>query len=185
MKKESQCNHNGSKSGESKKRSRELYLFSEINAETVQDLVKNLRELDKDRAKRPIHLLLHSPGGEMSSGFALIDTILQCRCPVYTYALGEICSMAPAIFVTGKKRFIAAHTYVMLHPCSIGAVDYTEFAKSRIRNAEAAEKMFDAYFLTRTKMPKKLYMQSKYKEIWLTPEETIKYGIATELVKGE
>lgn len=180
-------NHNKSNNSDSsersRKKSREVYLFSEIDCENIQKLVEDIRELDRDKKRRTIHLMMHSPGGEMSSGFALIDTILSCKCKVHTYAMGEICSMAPAVFVAGERRFVAPHTYVMLHPCSVGAIDYTEFAKSRIRNAEAVEKMFDEFFLGRTKIPKKLYMQSKYKELWLTPTETIKYGIATDILK--
>jgi len=163
-------------------KSREIYLFDEISSETVRDTIEDIRYLDKDKRKRAIHLFLHSPGGEMSSGFALIDIMLNCKCPIYTYALGEICSMAPAIFVAGVKRFISKHTYTMLHPPSICAIDYNEFAKSRIRNAEASEKLYDEHFLNRTNMPKKLYMKSKYKEIWLTAEESIKYGIATNML---
>ncbi len=166
-----------------KNKYREVYLFSDINNETIQKLVEDIRELDNDTKKRPIHLLIHSPGGDMASGFALIDTILNCQCEVYTYALGEICSMASAVFVAGKKRFVSQHTYAMLHPCSVGAEDRVEFAKSRIKNAEASEKMYDEFFLSRTGMRKKVYMQSKYKELWLTADETIKYGIATEILK--
>ncbi len=91
--------------------------------------------------------------------------------------------MAPAVFVAGTRRFVSQHTYTMLHPPSVFAIDYAAFAKSRIKNADAAEKLYDKHFLSRTKMPKKLYMQSKYKELWLTSEETIKYGIATDLLK--
>lgn len=174
---------NESNINKSKNKNREVYLFNEINNETIQPLVEEIRELDRDKRKRVIHLFIHSPGGDMSSGFALIDTILNCHCDVYTYAMGEICSMASAIFVAGKKRFIAQHSYVMLHPCSVGTDDRVEFAKSRIKNAEASEKMYDEFFLNRTGMRKKTYMQSKYKELWLTSTETVKYGIATEILK--
>jgi len=167
------------------KKSRELYLFTEISNESIQELVEDIRELDAVKKKSPIHLFIHSPGGDMASGFALIDVIQGCKCPVYTYALGEICSMAPAIFVAGTKRFISRHTYVMLHPVSCGAIDYVEFAKSRIRNAEAAEKMYDSYFKERTKLPRKLYEKAKYTELWLTAEEAIKYKIADGYYEGK
>jgi len=163
------------------KKNREVYLFNEISAEVVQDIVSEIRKLDIDKKLRPIHLFISSPGGDIAIGFALIDVILGCNCPVYTYALGEICSMAPAIFVSGKKRFISEHTFVMLHPSTVGNVDYVNFAKSRLLNAEASEKMYDDYFISRTRIPKNLYLQSKQKELWLTSQEAIKYGIATNV----
>lgn len=166
------------------KKHRELYLFDEVNSETVRTLIEEFRELDRDKKKRPIHLLMNSPGGDLSSGFALIDVILNSKCDVYTYAFGEICSMAPAIFVAGDKRFITEHTYVMLHPVSGGAIDYVEFMKSRIKNIEAAEKMYDDYFMARVQLPKKLYDKAKYTELWLTSQEALKYKIATDVYKG-
>jgi ATP-dependent Clp protease protease subunit len=161
---------------------RTLYLFDEITSQTAYELIENLVEMDKDRKKRKITLYLCSPGGECGAGFAIVDIIRRMKCPVKAIAIGEICSMAPAIFVACEERVISENSFVMLHPVSTYSSDYVSFAKSRLKQAEDVEKLYDNFFLTRTRIPKKVYRACKNSELWLTANEAIKYNIAQRLL---
>ena len=165
-------------------KTRMLHLFDEIERDTIQEVIKGLLELDRDKKKRPITLYICSPGGSVEAGFALIDVLEKCKCTVKTVALGEICSMAPAIFVVGKKghRYIGKRAQVMFHPVTTGYHDYIKFAESRIKNGRKVEEMYDRLILEKTKIPKEVYQEAKDKELWLGSQEAIKYGIADHIL---
>lgn len=163
-------------------KSRTLFIFEDINKDTSRKFIEKILELDIDKKKRPIKIYLCSPGGSCAYGFAMIDAITRCKCKTIGIATGEVCSMSPAIYVACDERKITGHTFIMLHPEYTGFSDYIEFAKSRLKNAEEVEKMYDEYFLSRTKIPKKKYDEAKNKELWLTVNEAIKYGIAHKVI---
>ena len=161
-------------------KSRILYLFKEISSENVERIIARLLELDKDRKRRPITMYINSPGGEIGAGFALIDIMEKCKCPIKTIATGEVASMAVPIFLAGTmgQRYISKHTFLMLHPGSTGVGDYISFAKSRILNAEELEKMYNNYVISRSNIPKRILTEAKSKEKYLTAKECLKYGLA-------
>lgn len=169
---------------EQKDEPRHIYLFDEISAETSEEFIMRLHYLEK-KSNKPITVFINSPGGDCASGFAIIDALLSSKCLIITVAIGEICSMAPGVFIAGKKRYIAKYTFVMFHPITTYSSDYIQFAKSRLKNAEEIESVYDKYILERTKMPKRLLQSAKNKEVWLNSKETIEYGIAQDYYKGE
>lgn len=163
---------------------RHIYLFDEIGPESSEEFIMALHHLEK-KANKIITVFINSPGGDCASGFAMIDALLESKCEIHTVALGEICSMAPGIFIAGKKRYISKNTFVMFHPITTYSSDYIQFAKSRLKNAENIELIYDKYILERTKMPKRLLQAAKNKEVWLTSKEAVDYGIAQYYYKGE
>jgi len=161
-------------------KSRVLHLFKVINSESVEKIITRLLELDRDRKRRPITIYINSGGGECSAGFALIDIMEKCKCPIKTIAIGEVASMAVPIFLAGTqgRRYISKHTFLMIHPLHLGTRDYLSFTKSRILNAEELEKLYDDYVINRSNLPKKIIDKAKTKEIWLNAKECLKYGLA-------
>lgn len=164
-------------------KTRTLDFFEEVTHSTSRDLIAELRELDRDKKKRAITLYICSPGGDCAAGFAIVDFIRNMRCPVKAIAVGEICSMAPAIFIACSERLITENTYVMLHPVSTYSSDYVSFAKSRLKQAEDLETRYDEFFLKHSKIPQNIYDKSKNSELWLNAEEAVKYGIASKILK--
>lgn len=160
-------------------KSRVLHLFKQINSESVEKIITRLLELDRDRKRRPITIYINSGGGSTDAGWALVDIMEKCKCPIKTIGVGEICSMAVPILLAGNqgRRYISKRAFVMIHPVSVGTKDYVSFAKSRILNAEQIEKIYDNYILDRSNLPKKILEEAKTKEKWLTAEEAIKYGL--------
>ena len=167
-----------------RKLTRDLYLFSAIEPSTVKELIKDIIEL-RNKNKKIINLYIDSPGGYCENGWSLIDVMLQCQ-PIRTIILGEACSMAVPVALAGKKgqRYIGEHSFMMLHPVATGAHDYLSFAEARIKNAKVVKRLYDDFVLANSKMPKKVYSKAKNSELWLTAEESLKYGLADKLYKG-
>lgn len=97
--------------------SRTIYLYGEINTASAFDVCKRLKYLDFIDPNKEIILEINSVGGEVSSGFAIIDTINCIKAPVKAIACGIAASMAAVILAccTKGKRYALPHCTVMLH----------------------------------------------------------------------
>ncbi len=99
---------------------RELELCGAIDAESVADIIRGMRHLQRADACAPITLFINSPGGEVSSGLALYDVMSAISCPVRTVCLGLAASMAALLFIAGQTRDMLPHSRVMIHDPLIG-----------------------------------------------------------------
>jgi ATP-dependent Clp protease, protease subunit len=158
---------------------REIFLFDCIDAGTVQQAIEDIRYLD-DKSSTPITIYINSPGGSVVDGLALIDTLEACTCPIRMVGIGEIASMACAIFVVGTQglRFVGKNTWFMLYEVSLGLEDKLQNVKQRVRQTEALEKIYDDIMISHAQIPEKEYKKAKNSELWLGAKEIIRYKIA-------
>jgi len=98
-------------------KTRTVYLYGEINAATAYDVTSRLKFLDFMNSEEEITIEINSPGGEVSSGLAIIDTMNCIAAPVRTVVCGIAASMAALIAASGTKgrRYILPHSTVMIH----------------------------------------------------------------------
>ena len=94
---------------------REVELAGEVDANTVNALVRQLRYLQRQDPEGEITLYINSPGGEVASGLALYDVMQAVRCPVRTVCVGTAASMAALLFAAGKRREMLPHARLMIH----------------------------------------------------------------------
>lgn len=99
---------------------RAIDCVGEITAETVNDLILQLRYLQSEDDGAEITMYVNSPGGEVSSGLALYDVMQAIRCPIRTVCAGTAASMAALIFASGSKRDMLPHARIMIHDPLIG-----------------------------------------------------------------
>ena len=94
---------------------REIYCTGEIDAETANSIIVQLHFLALENSSEEITLYINSPGGEISSGLAMYDTMQAVSCPVRTVCAGTAASMAAVLFASGAKREILPHARIMIH----------------------------------------------------------------------
>lgn len=94
---------------------REVELVGEVNADSVNALVRQLRYLQRQDPEGEITLYINSPGGSVDSGMALYDVMQAVSCPVRTVCVGLAASMAALLFVSGKRREMLPHSRLMIH----------------------------------------------------------------------
>ncbi len=146
-------------------------------------LQRNL--MTKDRPKQ-IKMIINSPGGEVPSAFALIDTMKGSRIPIYTYGLGEIGSCGLLTFIAGEKgkRFITRNTGILSHQWAWGAFGKEHELMSRVKEFKNTQHRVMEHYKRCTGMKEKDIL--KYllppEDVWLTAKEAVKYGIADEVV---
>jgi len=172
--------------GKSRKRLiTDLYLFKPIRPDTVKEIIEDIIEIRK-KSKKIITLYISSPGGYVHDGLGLIS-VMEKNQIIRCVSLGCVASMAVPIFLMGKRgeRYIAENSFIMLHPIATdNGGDYISFVKSRLKNTERLEEIYDKIILGRSKIPKKVYERAKNSELWLDSKECLKYGLADKLYKG-
>ena len=94
---------------------REVELVGEVDAASVNALVRQLRYLQRQDPEGLITLFINSPGGSVDSGMALYDVMQAVSCPIRTVCVGLAASMAALLFVSGSRRDMLPHSRIMIH----------------------------------------------------------------------
>ena len=94
-----------------------VYLGTPINDTVANLLIGQLLVLEKTDRNRDVHLYINSPGGSISAGLAVYDTLQYIACPVETVCIGSAASMAAILLAAGSpgKRYALPHARVMIH----------------------------------------------------------------------
>ena len=100
-----------------------IFVDGEINDATADLVVAQLIFLESENTEKEISLYINSPGGSVTAGLAIYDTMQYVKCPVQTICIGQACSMAAILLSAGEKgsRSILPHARVMIHQPSGGA----------------------------------------------------------------
>lgn len=101
-------------------RDRKIFLVGEVNEESCNELIKQLMYMESENNTRPITLYINSPGGSVTSGLAVYDTIRLMKSPVRAVVTGIAASMGSVILLACEKenRFMLPSSRIMIHDCS-------------------------------------------------------------------
>ena len=88
---------------------REVELVGEVDAASVNALIRQLRYLQREDPEAPVTLYINSPGGSVDSGMALYDVMQAVSCPIRTVCMGAL------LFVSGSRRDMLPHSRLMIH----------------------------------------------------------------------
>ena len=94
---------------------REIELVGEVDANSVNEIIRQLRYLQREDPEGEITIYINSPGGSVDSGMALYDVMKAISCPVRTVCVGLAASMAALLFVSGSQRDMLPHSRIMIH----------------------------------------------------------------------
>ncbi len=94
-----------------------IFLGTQVTAELANSLVAQLLFLQSDDPKKDIHLYINSPGGSVTAGLAIYDTMQFVTCDVATYCIGQAASMGAMLLTAGAagKRFALPNASIMIH----------------------------------------------------------------------
>lgn len=161
--------------------SRHVFLYEVINAAVARRICTELVALDK-LSSESIVLVINSPGGSVTDGFAIIDTMRSIKAPVFTLVTGMAASMAGIISVTGYRRIISSNSYWMGHEMKCGGYDYFDKYMARTKFFEELWKRLIEHLKKFTKLTLDDLEKLRRGELWLSAEEAKKRGIADHIV---
>lgn len=166
-------------------KTRTIFLYGEITAETAYDVGGRLKFLDYIDPKKPVTIEINSPGGEVSSGLAIIDTIRFVSCPVKTVVCGMAASMAALIAACGDKgmRYALPHSSIMVHQ-PLGGVGISQASDIAIyaKNIVNTRKMLNQILAEACgKSPETVEIDTE-RDYYMNATEAKAYGLIDEIV---
>ncbi|MBQ8001416.1 MAG: ATP-dependent Clp protease proteolytic subunit [Ruminococcus sp.] len=150
---------------------RKLFLNVDVEQLSVADIVKHIMQYNKEdkgidpKDRQPILLYVTSNGGEVDSGFELIDIIQNSKTPVYTINLGYQYSMGFLIGLAGHKRFATQNAKFLMHDGSNFVYNSGAKAQDQMEFQRKVEERVKQYILSRSKLTSEEY-DSKLRVEW-------------------
>ena len=150
---------------------RKLFLNTDIEPLTVEEIVKHIIRFNSDdmglaaEKRVPIYLYITSNGGEVDSGFELIDVIINSKTPVYTINLGYQYSMGFLIGLAGHKRFATKNAKFLMHDGSNFVFNSSAKAQDQMEFQRKIEKRIKEYVISRSNVTEEEY-NSKLRVEW-------------------
>ena len=162
---------------------RVVFLGSEINNQVANAIVAQLLFLETDNPDADISLYINSPGGSVTAGMAIFDTMNYIKCPVRTVCVGMAASMGAFLLMAGEKgkRLALPNSEIMIHQPSGGAsgqaTDVTIHAKWLLRTKDK----MNGLMAQMTGQPLERVQQDVERDYFMTAEEALAYGIIDEI----
>ncbi|MDD3793991.1 MAG: ATP-dependent Clp protease proteolytic subunit [Candidatus Gracilibacteria bacterium] len=164
---------------------RVIFLGDAIDSHVANTVIAQLLFLEKQDPKAPITMYVNSPGGHVTAGLAIYDTMQYVKCPVHTVSIGLSASMGSIILAGGEagKRFALPHSEIMIHQPLGGA----EGQATDIRiAAEHIIKTGTRLYRILAKHTGKTVEQVEKdcdRDNFMTAEEALKYGLIDKIIK--
>jgi len=168
-------------------RDRIVFVTGPIEDSSANLIIAQMLFLSNEDSKTDIHLYINSPGGSITAGLAIYDTMQFLRCEVATYCVGQAASMAALLLAGGKpgKRFLLANNRILIHqPLIAGeliapASDLEIEAKEILRLRERIYSVLSKH----TGQSEEKIEKDCDRNLWLDAEEAIKYGLADRILQ--
>lgn len=166
---------------------RSVYLWGVVDDKSARDVVSKLLVLDADKPGEEIKLYINSPGGVVTSGMVMYDTMRMIKSPVSTICMGLAASMGSILLSAGTKgkRYIYPHGEVMIHQPSLGGYFQATSADIEIQaNQIKKTKELGAKILA-DNCGKSIdqIMADFDRDYWMNAEEAVAYGIVDGILK--
>jgi ATP-dependent Clp protease protease subunit len=166
---------------------RSVYLWGVVDDKSAKDVISKMLLLEADKPGKEIKFYINSPGGVVSSGMVIYDTMKLISSPVSTICMGLAASMGSILLSGGTagKRFIYPHGEVMIHQPSLGGVYQGTSADLEIQAEQTQKtKEIGAKILAENcgKTVNQI-MKDFNRDYWMDAKEAIKYGIVDKIVE--
>jgi ATP-dependent Clp protease, protease subunit len=161
-----------------------IFIGEGINDYTANAIIAQLLFLHYDNRDKEISIYINSPGGSVSAGLAIYDTMKYVSSDVATYCIGQAASMGAVLLSAGTKgkRYCLPNSRVMIHQVSSGT--YGTIADMQIAVNEGQrlkDKLYQILGEGCDKTPEQIQKDSE-RDLWLPAEEALEYGIIDHVV---
>lgn len=164
-----------------------IFLTGGIDDEIANLVVAQLLFCSNDNPTADIHMYVNSPGGSVTAGLAIYDTMQYLRCDVATYNVGLAASMGAVIFCGGArgKRYLLPNSRTLLHQPLIGGVMQGSATDLSIEAEEILRLRKSLYSIISSRSGKKFEQVEKDcdRNKWLDARESVAYGLGDQILE--
>ena len=166
--------------------SRSIHLWGIVDDKSAKDVVTKLLLLEADKPGEEIKFFISSPGGSVTSGMVIYDTMHLIKSPVSTICMGLAASMGSILLSAGEKgrRFIYPHGEVMIHQPSLGghiqgvSADMEIHAEQILRTKEMGARIL----AENTGQSIERIRKDFERDYWMDAEKSVEYGIVDKII---
>lgn len=160
-----------------------IFLTGEIDDTTANNVVAQLIYLEGKNPDKDIFLYINSPGGSVSAGLAIFDTINYIKCDVCTICIGLAASMGAFLLCSGTKgkRFALPNSEVMIHQPLGGAKGQASDIQIQAKQIQRIKSKINTILAEKTGRPLEQVERDTDRDFYMTAEESLKYGIIDKI----
>jgi ATP-dependent Clp protease protease subunit len=166
-------------------RERIIFLNSAVDDQVAASICMQLLFLEAENPKKEISMYINSPGGSVTAGMAIYDTMQFIRPVISTTVMGQAASMGSLLLTAGHKdmRFALPHSSVMVHQPSGGYQGQVTDILIHARNVEAMKRRLNEIYMKHTGRTLKEIEDALERDNFLTAEEAVKFGLIDKILE--
>lgn len=167
---------------------RKIIINEQISELLLESAILPFVDMDNDGSGKPIEIIINTIGGEIYSGFNLVDQIEKAKSPVIIHIMSMAASMGFLIAMAGHNN---PNVKTVCHPFSVGLMhsgsQYMEGSSHAVKDTfdftQQYEEKIKSYILTHSNIDEKLYEKVERKEYWMDANEMKRLGIVDQIIE--
>ncbi|MBU5459729.1 ATP-dependent Clp endopeptidase proteolytic subunit ClpP [Anaerostipes sp. MSJ-23] len=162
-----------------------IFLGEEVNDATASLVVSQLLFLESEDPDKDINFYINSPGGSVTAGMAIYDTMQYVKCDVSTMCMGMAASMGAFLLAGGTKgkRFALPNAEIMIHQPSGGAQGQATEIEIAAEHILKTKKRLNTILSENTGQPYETIAKDTDRDNWLSADEAVAYGLIDRVVE--
>ncbi|GAB4192916.1 MAG: ATP-dependent Clp protease proteolytic subunit [Simkaniaceae bacterium] len=161
-----------------------IFIGTEISDQLANAVIAQLIFLRADDPKKDVHIYINSPGGELTAGLAMYDTMRYLGCDINTYCLGQAASLGSLLLAAGTpgKRFALPHSRIMIHQPYGGIGGTSADIHLQAQEILKYKNMCAKILAEHTGKSFEKIMEDSERDFFMTPEEAKNYGVIDKII---
>lgn len=162
-----------------------VFLGTQVNDEVANIIVAQMLFLQSDDPKADIHLYINSPGGSVSAGMAIYDTMQFVTCDVATYCIGQAASMGAVLLTAGAagKRHALPNARIMIHQPLAGMQGTAEEIAIHAKEFRRIKQKMNEIMLKHTGHPLEKIEKDTDRDRFMSAEEAAEYRLVDKVIE--
>src|ERR1700760_2928822 len=162
-----------------------VFLGTQVNDEVANSIVAQMLFLQSDDPKSDIHLYVNSPGGSVTAGLAIYDTMQFITCDVATYCIGQAASMGAVLLTAGTagKRHALPNARIMIHQPLAGMEGTAEEIMIHAKEFKKIKDKLNGILLKHTGHPLDKIEKDTDRDRFMSAEEALEYGLIDQVIE--
>ncbi|MCI0359538.1 MAG: ATP-dependent Clp endopeptidase proteolytic subunit ClpP [Planctomycetaceae bacterium] len=162
-----------------------IFLGTQVNDEVANSVVAQMLFLQSDDPKADIHLYINSPGGSVSAGMAIYDTMQFITCDVATYCIGQAASMGAVLLTAGAagKRHALPNARIMIHQPLAGMQGTAEEIMIHAKEFKRIKQRMNEILIKHTGHPLEKIEQDTDRDRFMSAAEAVEYRLVDKVVE--
>jgi ATP-dependent Clp protease, protease subunit len=163
-----------------------IFLGSQVNDEVANALVAQMLFLQSDDPKADIHLYINSPGGSVSAGLAIYDTMQFVSCDVATYCIGQAASMGAVLLAAGTKgkRYALPNARIMIHQPLAGMQGTAEEILIHATEFQRIKTKLNEILIKHTGQTMDQILKDTDRDRFMSADEGVEYGLIDKAIES-